>query len=301
MNPAQQRLRVSFIGCVNHSYAVLDRLIDMPQVALHGVVTRRASSLNADFKSLEPLASRAGSAILLVERNDQAAMADFLRTEAPDAIFCIGWSYLLGPAILAIPPRGVVGYHPAALPRNRGRHPLIWALALGLKETGSTYFLMDERADAGPVVSQRAIPIGPRDDAASLYARMTETALAQLEKLVPALADGSLKPRPQDEALASHWRKRGRGDGRIDWRMSAQAIHNLVRALGRPYVGAHCDAGGKPARVWKAEIGPAAPANLEPGRVVTANAEGIVVKCYDGTVRLLEHEFDPLPAVGSCL
>jgi methionyl-tRNA formyltransferase len=286
---------------VNHSYAVLERLVAMPQVAVQGVVTRRASPINADFRSLEPLAERIGCPLLLVEGNDQAAMAAFLKSQAPDVVFCVGWSYLLGPDILAIPPRGVVGYHPSALPRNRGRHPLIWALALGLNETGSTYFLMDARADAGPILSQRLVPIGPQDDAASLYVRITATALGQLEELVPALADGALRGTPQDEAQATYWRKRGRADGRIDWRMSAEAIHDLVRALARPYVGAHCEVEGREVRVWKAEIGPPGPPDLEPGRVLAADPEGLVVKCGHGTVRLIEHEFDSLPAVGSCL
>lgn len=294
-------LRLAFIGCVDHSYAVLDRLIAMPDVAVQAVVTRHASPIHADFRSLEPLAQRIGCPLLLVEGNDQAAISTFLKAQAPDVIFCIGWSYLLRADILAIPPRGVVGYHPSALPRNRGRHPLIWALALGLTETGSSYFLMDERADAGPILSQRAVPIGPDDDAASLYARMTDTALAQLGELVGGLADGSLRPQPQDEAQATCWRKRSRDDGRIDWRMTAEAIHNLVRALARPYVGAHCETEGREVRIWRVEIGPPGPADLEPGRVLAAGPEGVVVKCGHGTVRLLKHEFDPLPAVGSCL
>ena len=50
---------------------------------------------------------------------------------------------------------GILGYHPSLLPFNRGRHPIIWALALGLKETGSTFFFMDENADTGDIVSQK--------------------------------------------------------------------------------------------------------------------------------------------------
>ena len=83
--------------------------------------------------------------------------------------------------------------------------------------------------------------------------------------------------------------------------MSAEAIRDLVRALARPYVGAHCEVGGREVRVWKAEIGPPGPADVEPGRVLAAGREGVVVKCGHGTVRLIEHEFDPLPAVGGCL
>ena len=67
---------------------------------------------------------------------------------------------------------GVIGYHPAALPKNRGRHPLIWALVLGLKKTASSFFIMDERADSGDVISQEEIIINDDDDASSLYAKM---------------------------------------------------------------------------------------------------------------------------------
>jgi methionyl-tRNA formyltransferase len=294
-------LKTAFIGCVNLSHAVLSRLMTMPDIAIAGVVTRRASPTNADFRSLQPLADQAGSPVFLVDGNDQQALVKFLREQAPELIFCVGWSYLLKPELLAIPPRGVVGYHPAALPRNRGRHPLIWALALGLTETGSTFFLMDEGADSGPILNQRRLSIAPEDNAGSLYARMTTTALEQLAELVPALAAGTAVSVPQDHSQANVWRKRGREDGRIDWRMSALAIRNLVRALTHPYVGAHCETVGKSITIWKAEIGPAAPANLEPGRVIEVQGMDILVKCYGGSVRLIEHEFDPLPSPGSSL
>jgi methionyl-tRNA formyltransferase len=294
-------LKSAFIGCVDISEAVFGKLMTMPEIALAGVVTRRASPANADFRSLEPLARKTGKPVFLVDSNDQQEIAKFLRELAPELIFCVGWSYLLKPEILAIPPRSVIGYHPTALPHNRGRHPLIWALALGLTETGSTFFLMDEGADSGPILSQRRLPIAPEDDAGSLYARMIATALAQLEELVPALVDGTARPVPQDHSQANVWRKRGREDGRIDWRMDAAAIRNLVRALTKPYVGAHCATSGKAVPVWKAEIGPPAPANLEPGRVIEVRGRDILVKCYAGSVRLTEHEFDPLPALGSSL
>jgi methionyl-tRNA formyltransferase len=294
-------MRTAFIGCVALSETVLAKLMTMPQITLAGVVTRRASPINTDFRSLEPLACWAGSPVFLADGNDQQGMAEFLREQRPELIFCVGWSYLLKPHILALPPRGVVGYHPSLLPQNRGRHPLIWALVLGLAETGSTFFLMDEGADSGPILSQRRLPIAPEDDAASLYDCMTQTVLRQLDELVPTLAAGPVKPAPQDHRLANVWRKRRPEDGRIDWRMDVTAIRNLVRALTSPYVGAHCDAGGKTVRVWKVAIGPPGPPNLEPGRVIKVNGRDILVKCYGGSIRLIEHEFDPLPAPGSSL
>ncbi len=293
--------RVVFIGCVELSYAVLDRIIAVPDIAVAGVVTRRRSLINTDFRSLEPLAHRTGCPLLLVERNDQSSIVDFTRSLSPQLMICVGWSYLLGPELLAVAPRGVVGYHPTALPSNRGRHPLIWALALGLGETGSTFFFLEEGADSGPILNQRIILIAPEDDAATLYAKVTETALSQLDELIPALIAGTAAPLPQDERLANSWRKRSRADGRIDWRMSAPAIRNLVRALTRPYPGAHCVTAGKEVSVWRVVPGPAAPVHIEPGRILAVSGREILVKCQDGSVWITEHEFEPLPAPNTCL
>ena len=78
---------------------------------------------------------------------------------APDVIFCFGWSGLLKKELLQIPPMGVIGYHPTALPKNRGRHPITWALNLGLKETASTFFFMDDGIDSGDILSQKKVLI----------------------------------------------------------------------------------------------------------------------------------------------
>ena len=88
--------------------------------------------------------------------------------------------------MLTLPSLGLVGYHPALLPQNRGRHPIIWALALGLEETGSTFFFMDEGADTGDILSQRRVPITPEDDAGTLYDKLTTTALDQINAFCPA-------------------------------------------------------------------------------------------------------------------
>ena len=87
-------------------------------------------------------------------------------------IFCFGWSSLLKERVLNIPPMGVIGYHPAKLPENRGRHPLIWAIALGLENSASTFFFMDKGADSGDILSQVDFNISYQDDAQSVYQKV---------------------------------------------------------------------------------------------------------------------------------
>ena len=294
-------MKTVLIGCVEFSHTMLSRLLELDAIGIAGVVTRKSSKYNADFRSLAPLAEENGIPIFFTEGNDQETMAAWVRGIEPDVVFCLGWSYLLGPDILSIPTEGVIGYHPTLLPRNRGHHPIVWALALNLQETGSTFFIMDEGADSGDIISQRRIPISDDDDAASLYAKLQDAAVEQLAEIVESLLLANLERRPQDPAQATFWRKRGKRDGEIDWRMSTAGICDLVRALTRPYVGAHCVYAGCESKVWKAVPAPSPRPDVEPGRVLAVNASGITVKTGDGAVTLVEHEFLKMPAVGDCL
>lgn len=294
-------MKIAFIGCVRFSSLALKSLISHPDAELVGVITRSASPINSDFEDLSPIAKNAGIPILLVEGNQQKNMFRQLQSWQPDVVYCFGWSYLLDKTLLKLPPKGVIGFHPAALPQNRGRHPIIWALALGLEETASSFFQMTDEADAGPLISQEPVEIVRSDDAGSLYARISETALRQLMDMTRELATGTATMIPQDHSKANHWRKRGPVDGLIDWRMPAEGIVNLVRALAPPYPGADCTYHDKKVKIWTAQAIANTRSNLEPGRVLAVEAANVVVKCGDGAVALIEHDFQPLPAVGSYL
>ena len=294
-------MKIVFIGCVDFSAAMLGMLLDHPEAELVGLVTREKSNANSDFQDLHPLAQQANVPIFTSNNNNQQEMISWLRARQADVIYCLGWSFLLSAEVLSIPPLGVVGYHPAALPQNRGRHPIIWALTLGLKQTASSFFLMDEAADSGDILSQVAIGIDPSDDAGSLYQKLIDAALPQLHSLTTALAAGRITAIPQDHKQANYWRKRSASDGRIDWRMSATVITNLVRALTRPYPGAHCEHNGKDIKIWRAQPLHTAPDNIEPGKVLKVSDGHILIKCGEGAVELIEHTFNPLPLEGSYL
>ncbi len=293
-------MRIVFIGAVEFSRRVLEHLLAM-NVEVVGVCTLQASKFNADHADLGAVSEAHGIPWLYAEDVNSVEALGWIRNKLPDVIFCFGWSNLLKQNLLSMAPLGVVGFHPAALPANRGRHPLIWALALGLEKTASTFFFMDAGADSGDILSQREIVINVQDDARTLYDRVTQSALEQIDEFVPQLAVGIFQRHKQDVLLANTWRKRGREDGEINWRMSAKSIHNLVRALTRPYVGAHFKLDGYLIKVWKTEVIGGAPRNLEPGKVLMPRGSNPVIKCAEDSICLLvtEPEIDLL--VGSYL
>jgi methionyl-tRNA formyltransferase len=252
-----------------------------------GVCTLQESKFNADHVDLSALSAGHGIPCFYAEDINSVEALSWIQDKSPDVIFCFGWSRLLKQDLLSLAPLGVVGFHPAALPANRGRHPLIWALVLGLEKTASTFFFMDAGADSGDILSQRKIIINDTDDACDLYDKVTQTALEQIEEFVPQLTKVTFKRKKQYHLLASTWRKRGSEDGKIDWRMSAQSIHNLVRGLSKPYVGAHFIANGQEIKLWKTAVVVISQPNVEPGKVLMQTSAGPVVKCGENAICLL--------------
>lgn len=296
-------MRIVFIGCVQFSFEMLKHLLhNVSEAEIVGVVTRRQSRSNADFSPLYLLAEEFNVPCYYADETNPIEMADWIKNLKPEVIYCFGWSFLLKRDIIDIPPIGVIGYHPAALPANRGRHPIIWALALNLSETASTFFFINEGTDTGDILSQVFVSIEETDDALSLYNKLISVALFQVEELTKVLANNTYLRVPQDHNCENYWRKRTAEDGKIDWRMSARGIYNLVRALTRPYIGAHCIYQGQEVKIWRTEITDLEYRNIEPGKVITIE-EGstLLIKCGDGVLRLVEHEFEILPKAGEYL
>lgn len=293
-------MRIVFIGTVEFSLKTLTRLLDL-KADVVGIITRSDSEFNSDFADLSPIAKQKDIPLHYTKNINDDQTLSWISERTPDIIFCFGWSSLLKSELLKIAPMGVIGYHPAELPFNRGRHPIIWALALGLTKTASTFFLMDEGADSGPILNQKLLSISKNDTANTLYKKITLTALLQIKIFLPQLLSGKYKVKKQDHKKANYWRKRGKKDGEIDWRMSSGAIHNLVRALTKPYVGAHLIYKGKEVKVWKTDLVKHNGRNIEAGKVLKVVKKKVVVKCSEGAIVISKHEFENLPIKGEYL
>jgi methionyl-tRNA formyltransferase len=282
-------MRIVFIGSVEFSRHILEYLLTM-DVEIVGVCTLKTSKFNTDHVDLSVISKANKVPYIYADDINSTETLDWIKKRTPDIIFCFGWSKLLVGKILSLSELGVVGFHPSALPSNRGRHPLIWALVLGLEKTASTFFFMDDGADSGDILSQCEIVISNEDDARSLYDKVISSALGQINEFVPQLVAGTFKRKKQDYMLANTWRKRGIVDGKIDWRMSAHSIYNLVRGLSKPYVGAHFIIDGQEVTVWETEVVSAISQNIEPGKVLIVKDNKLIIKCGEGAISLLNIE-----------
>jgi methionyl-tRNA formyltransferase len=266
-----------------------------------GCITQPDAGINADYVDISSICNQNGISLHKTRDINSTDTIDWVQNIKPDIVFCFGWSRLLKNEFLMIPPMGVIGYHPAELPKNRGRHPIIWALALGLDKTASTFFFMDEGADSGDILSQVPVEIRATDTARDLYERISLTAQRQIRDFLPKLESNTHNRVPQNHTDANYWRKRCRDDGEIDFRMADRVIFNLVRSLTHPYVGAHLIYKGKEIKIWRAEIVNCNLDNLEPGKILYQKNSGIVVKCGIGSIWIDCTEMISIPKVGEYL
>jgi methionyl-tRNA formyltransferase len=282
-------MRVVVIGAVAFTRRCLEAAVDAgAEVAGLLTLPPEAASLHGDYVDLQPTAERLGIPTHQIANVNDSKTVELVRSLRPDAIFVFGWSQLLRSEILGIAP--CIGSHPALLPGDRGRHPITWALVDGLDETGLSFLWLDEGADSGDLLWQRSFTIGPDDDAADVYATIEDLADQAVREFVPQLSSGTAPRIPQDDRLATYRRKRNDADRMIDWRLPRRRIHNLVRGLARPYVGALASVGGQDVVVWKTRPTEAALTDAPLGGVVSLMGGGVAVRAGDGFVEILESE-----------
>lgn len=169
----------------------------------------------------------------------------------PDFLFSFYYRNMLKAPLLALPPRGAWNMHGSLLPKYRGRVPVNWAIIHGETETGATLHRMVEKPDAGEIAAQTAVPILPNDSAREVFDKVTVAAELTLHRCLPALLAGTAVLTAQDLARGSYYGGRKAQDGCIDWAQPAHAVHNLVRAVTRPYPGAYSDTARGRLVVWR--------------------------------------------------
>ena len=206
-----------------------------------------------------------------------------------DLLFAVSWRFLVPASVFQRSVRGAYVLHDSLLPEYRGFSPTVWAIINGEDHTGVTLFEMAEAMDFGPVVAQKRVPIGETETIADVMERVTASYLSLLEDNLPALLAGTAIRKVQNEDHATYCCKRLPSDNKIVWSRSARDLHNLIRAVGRPYPGAYVEVNGKTVIVWSASL-PVRQLRYRgaiPGRVIEVlPGKGVIVLTGDGCIML---------------
>lgn len=247
---------------------------------------------NIWFSSVRQVAEDYGIPVITPENPNTPEIEAQIRALQPDFLFSFYYRNMLKAALLETPKRGAFNMHGSLLPKYRGRVPINWAIIHGETETGATLHVMNVKPDNGPLVDQQAIPILPDDTAQEVFDKVLVAAEICLMRALPRLIDGTAQLKQQDLSQGAYFGGRKAEDGRIDWSQSARQIHNLVRAVTRPYPGAFSETPFGPLVIWRTRVlseGGHSPhtccLQAKDGKVVIQTADG-------GLLQVLEAEVD---------
>ena len=232
------------------------------------------------FESAAELARSRGIEPLIFEDVSQPFALAKIEAARPDLLFSFYYRGILPERLLSLPRLGAYNMHGSLLPRYRGRAPVNWAVLRGETETGATLHVMTAKPDAGDIVDQERVEIGPDDTAGEVQTRVTAAAVKILDRRLGELEAGNAPRRPQDESQATTFGRRRPEDGRIGWTRSAQEVHNLVRAVTHPYPGAFTDIFGGKTYIWKTRLPHLGAHDNFPGQIRTENGR-LYVACED--------------------
>jgi methionyl-tRNA formyltransferase len=220
----------------------------------------------------------------------------------PDCVVVSSYNRILPGRVLAH--CRFVNVHYAPLPEYRGRANVNWAIINGEPEAAVTIHVMAPGLDAGNVLYQQRVPIGPDDTVGDLYTKLNDVQRRALSETVARYISG-YEGEPQVETVATYGCTRVPEDGEIDWACPTAQIYALVRALGPPYPGAFTFLDGRRVTIVRASPLTNAPRYVGriPGRVVArSRREGHVdVLTGDGVLRVHEVSTGESPQPASAL
>jgi len=265
--------RVLFFGYSEVGYATLELLLARG-VTIAGVFTHTDDGHETQwFRSVPKLAAQNHLPVFTPDSFKDPVWDERIRALQPDLILSMYYRNMIPTRLLNLAPLGAFNMHGSYLPRYRGRAPLNWAIINGEDHTGVSLHVMVNEADAGDLIDQEKILIGPEETAAAVLPRIREAAVRVLGRQLDGLLTGQAPRTVQNHALATYFGKRTPEDGRISWTKSARDIFNLVRALSRPFPGAFTDVtlDGQTSRllIWQAKPGVSSQSSVLPGRVIS--------------------------------
>jgi UDP-4-amino-4-deoxy-L-arabinose formyltransferase/UDP-glucuronic acid dehydrogenase (UDP-4-keto-hexauronic acid decarboxylating) len=235
------------------------------------------------FGSVAEAAARHNIPVYTPDNINHPLWVEKIRELKPDVLFSFYYRDILSADILNIPVSGCYNLHGSLLPKYRGRVPSNWAIINGETETGVTLHHMTPGIDAGDIVAQQSVSIDADDTAQTLLNKQVTAAGSMLDECLPAIKAGSAGRTPQNNDEATYFGGRTADDGAIDWSQSAAAVHNLVRAVTRPYPGAFTFAGQRSLTIWEVEVIDNA-SDAKPGTILSV--EPLEVACGEGAVRV---------------
>lgn len=217
-----------------------------------------------------------------------------LKDADPELMVTAAFGQILSKENLSVPRYGCINVHGSLLPKYRGAAPIQWAVINGEEKTGVTTMLTDIGLDTGDILLERETEIGKDETAGELFDRLAEMGAELLKETIEKLERNELEPKKQNDAEATKCSMIKKEHGHIDFSKSEKAIHDLVRGM-NPWPCAYAMLEGEAVKIWRTRRIPTKKTGSKAGSILCADKQnGLIVKCGDGDIEILELQFPGL-------
>lgn len=278
---------VVFMGTPAFAAPILEGLIQANDYEVLAVVTQPDRPVGRKRiltpSPVKEVALKHGIEVLQPQKLSGSEEMQRVISLAPDLIVTAAFGQFLPTKLIAAAKVGAVNVHGSLLPKYRGGAPVQYAIMNGDQETGVTIIYMVKKMDAGDMLAQAKLPIGPHDDTGSIFAKMSILGRDTLLATLPKLVAGELVAQKQDESQVVFSPTIKPEEEKLSLTLNAKQIDWKVRAL-RPAPGAYFENfNGKRTKLW--DVTPLAKTtSLPAGAVVAVTKHELKLAAADGSV-----------------
>lgn len=211
--------------------------------------------------------------------------AEELKALGADVMLTASYGQMLPESVLNLCPFGVINTHASLLPKYRGASPIQAAIEAGETETGVSVMRTVMKMDAGDIIAAEKMRLTGEENSAECFEKLAVIAARLAVEALNALEDGTAVTVRQDERQATYCKKLKKSDGKIDFSLPAEKIHNIVRAY-YGFPGTYFEYNGKTVKIIKSRVTEGADA--APGTVIESEPKrGLKIQCGDGAIEAL--------------
>ncbi|MBI4971324.1 MAG: methionyl-tRNA formyltransferase [Candidatus Omnitrophica bacterium] len=284
-------MRVLFFGSSNFSIPVLEALHKAHQV-IAVISTPDEKKGRGQIEGPTPVKAWALQHGLECLTPEKLKAEDFLaaiKLLKPELGVIASYGKLVPDSLLAISSVANLNVHPSLLPQYRGASPIQSAILHGDTVTGVSIMRPVAKMDAGDVLIQKSLAIGPDENAEELSVRLSQLGAELLLEGIQVLEKNpNSNFHIQDDKLATLCGKITKEDGLFTWNDPASLIHRKIRAF-VPWPVAHTHFANQPLRIFKSELGDPTPSEKPPGTLLaTSKHRGFLIQTGEGSLWILQ-------------
>ena len=163
------------------------------------------------------------------EKIDKEYFAQNLKSLDADMAIVVAFGQILSKEVLAELKFGWINIHYSLLPKFRGAAPVQRAILQGERETGISFFAIEEGLDTGPIIKSYPYQLSDSATTDSVLQELNVLATQKIEEIITGIENGSFEPVKQSGEVSTA-PKINEMDLRIDWNDLSSEISRRVRA-----------------------------------------------------------------------